>query len=116
MVGDFIMKVFECVCEIHYLGIKLSDKCTNKAPKANPTATGIKAKLPIVTSDISMAGASRDQKEAAVMTPPANPRLTSKWEKVKKSKVPKVISLTQNFLLLDGNTKTRAAPRAVTPH
>ena len=52
------------------LGIILSEKNTNAAPNAKPIATGTKAQFPILISEISIAGASKDQNEAAVITPP----------------------------------------------
>jgi hypothetical protein len=70
----------------------LSEKNTKIAPNVKPIETGIKAKAPNCASEISIAGANKDQKEAAVITPPAKPRLASKIV------VPRCLS--------DGSTKT----------
>lgn len=60
----------------------LSVPNTNTAPNKNPTATGTKAYWPFSPYKpeflhISIAGSSKDQYEAAVITPAANPKDTS---------------------------------------
>ena len=59
---------------------KRSEAYTNAAPKKNPMATGTNANCSPkveISEAISIAGASKDQYEAANMTPAANPRLPS---------------------------------------
>ncbi len=50
---------------------------TKNAPSRKPSMTGMRVcilLLPFIWSPISRAGNNRDQNEAAVMTPEANPR------------------------------------------
>lgn len=62
--------------------ISLSAPKTNRAPNKKPKATGTKAYSPLApynfdSTACSMAGDNRDQKDAAVITPAANPKLVS---------------------------------------
>ena len=57
-----------------------SEAYTNAAPRKNPIATGTNENCSPkveISEAISIAGASKDQYEAANMTPAANPRLPS---------------------------------------
>lgn len=63
--------------------INLSAPNTKSAPNKKPKATGINAYSPfspyiLDSVACSMAGDSKDQNDAAVMTPAANPKLVSK--------------------------------------
>ena len=82
---------FKCKC-----GRNLSSANKNNAPIANPAAAG-KAFVNPSPGLISMAGASSDQKLAAIITPPVNPSIPSRALRFK--------SFT---------TKTNEAPSAVT--
>ena len=62
-------------------GIKISDPYTNKAPKKNPILTGTNVYSPSVPYNfdetaISIAGANRDQYDAAVITCKVNDKRT----------------------------------------
>lgn len=62
--------------------INLSVPNTNNAPNKKPKATGINAYSPLApynfdSAACSMAGDNNDQKDAAVITPAANPKLVS---------------------------------------
>ena len=64
-----------------FSGNKISVIYTKNAPSKNPNTTGINAKnllSPFNFSPISKAGNNNDQKEAAIITPLANPRLASR--------------------------------------
>ena len=54
-------------------GTRLSSSRRNPMPSKNPAAAGSQLKE-LFSSDISMAGISSDQTEAAIITPEANPR------------------------------------------
>lgn len=59
-----------------------SDRNTNKAPNTKPTAAGINANCPSFPKVVScpassIAGANRDQYDAAIITPLENPKLPS---------------------------------------
>ena len=69
----------------------------NAPPSRNPTTAGIQPGTPL-PSDISMAGASSDQKLAAIITPAAKPSMAFSSERL-------------TFLV----RKTVAAPAAVIP-
>lgn len=58
----------------------LSVPNTNIDPSRKPPATGRKANFPYVPelSANSIAGANRDQNDAAIITPAANPRAMSR--------------------------------------
>lgn len=69
----------------------------NKDPNANPVAAGTQLQPGYSRSEISMEGASKDQKLAATMTPPVKPSIGSSTERC-----------------MVRNKKTMAAPKAVT--
>ncbi|TXT41710.1 MAG: hypothetical protein FD137_2673 [Spirochaetes bacterium] len=75
----------------------MSTRRRKNPPARKPTRGGNHFTKPM-DSESSMAGARRDQKLAAIMTPAANPSMASK---------------TRRLMVLKKNT--RAAPRAVRP-
>ena len=76
----------------------LSKTKRNAPPARKPTTAGIQP-IPPFSSVISILGANKDQKLAAIITPAAKPSIRLK-----------------NFRFMFLKKKTRDAPRAVTPH
>ncbi len=83
----------KCKC-----GVTKSSKRTKNPPARKPMAAGIQA-IPPSCSVNSIAGASNDQNDAAIMTPAAKPS---------------IMFMTRFSIVV--KTKTSAAPSAVNPH
>src|SRR5690606_35597607 len=90
--GPSVLRKLKCRC-----GMSLSKPKIESAPPKKPIAEGSTRSNPS-PGVISIAGANRDQKLAAIITPPVNPNMP-----------------LRSFLLEALNRKTLAAPNAVNP-
>jgi hypothetical protein len=81
-------------------------------PAANPTAAGIQLHPGYSLSEISMEGASSDQKLAATITPPVNPSIGSRTERcmVRKKKTMEAPKAVTNQVKVVANTADQIGP------
>lgn len=101
-----------------------SDRNTKKAPNTKPITAGINANCPSFPKVVScpassIAGANRDQYEAAIITPLENPKLPSNsflCNGCNNNKIHIIMLKNVIFTCVPLNTSIKLDPIAVRPH